>query len=201
VFNHAIYQYELPLKNNPAINLKCGVKGKSDKHVPFTDEEISILWGLQHLDLVKILLIYLYSGLRPNEIFITHKDNIHLDEEYFITGSKTEAGKDRVIPIHPKIKHLIKYFNDIDNEYPFATIFEDFNYGKFKRRTAKLFEDINFNHTPYDGRHTFITKMKKAGANDFILKRIVGHSIDDVTEKVYTHREISEYLAEIKKIN
>lgn len=201
VFNYALYQYELPLKNNPAINLKCGVKGKSDKHIPFSDEEISILWGLQHLDLVKVVLIYCYSGVRPNEIFITSKDNIFLEQNYFVTGSKTEAGKDRLIPIHPKIKHLMKYFNDIDKEYPFSTIFNNFNYLKFEREFNKLMKELRFTHTPYDGRHTFITKMKKAGVNDFILKRIVGHSISDITEKVYTHRDIEELINEVKKIN
>lgn len=201
IFNCAMIEYELPLPKNPAIDLKCGTKGKSDKHIPFSDEELSILWGMQHNDLVKICLIWCYSGLRPNEIFKTHKDNIYIDKDYFVTGSKTEAGKDRFIPIHPKIKHLIKYFYGIDSDYPFATIYDNFNYSKVKREFTKLMNDLDMNHTPYDGRHTFITKMKKAGTNDYILKRIVGHSIKDITESVYTHRDISELINEIKKIN
>lgn len=201
IFNCAMIEYELPLSKNPAIDLKCGTKSKSDKHLPFTDEEISILWGMQHNDLVKVCLIWCYSGLRPNEIFKTSKENIYIDKDYFITGSKTEAGKDRIIPIHPKIKHLIKYFYETNNEFPFSAIYYNFNYSKVKREFTKLMNDLNMNHTPYDGRHTFITKMKKAGANDYILKRIVGHSIKDITESVYTHRDISELINEIKKIN
>lgn len=61
-------------------------------------------------------------------------------------------------------------------------------------------ERLGLNHTPYDGRHTFITNMKRAGANEYILKKIVGHSIKDVTENVYTHRDISDLINEVKKI-
>ncbi len=32
------------------------------------------------------------------------------------------------------------------------------------------------------------------------LKRIVGYSIGDLTEKVYTHRDIETLLNEVKKI-
>ena len=56
------------------------------------------------------------------------------------------------------------------------------------------------NHKPHDTRHTFITLAKKAGMNEYILKLIVGHAIQDITEKVYTHRTMEELQAEIEKI-
>jgi len=62
-------------------------------------------------------------------------------------------------------------------------------------------EWLGFNHTPYDGRHTFITRMKEAGANEYLLKIIVGHRIEDVTEKYYTHREIQALVKEVQKIS
>lgn len=200
IFDCAINDYELPIINNPANKIYIGDKKQSDKHIPFNEEEMKVLWGMQYNDLIKAIIIFTYTGLRPNELFITEKENIHLEENYFITGSKTEAGKNRIIPIHPKIKHLIKYFYEKDEKLPFQIIFKKFNYSKFSREFNKLKIELNFNHTPYDGRHTFITKMKKAGANEYILKRIVGHSIDDITEKVYTHRDIKELYDEIIKI-
>lgn len=194
VYDYAIDMLEMPITNQ-AKRLSVGSKGISTKHVPFTDEEISILWGLQYNDLVKITLIWLYTGLRPNEIFKTKRDNIYLEEKYFITGSKTEAGKNRIIPIHRKIEHLIKYFYLKDEIF---NIYKDYN--KVKREFNKLMDDLGMNHTPYDCRHTFITKMKKANTNEYLLKRIVGHSIQDLTEKTYTHRDIEELLFEINKI-
>ena len=188
---------EIPI-TNIARKLSVGSKGISEKHKPFTDEEIAVLWGVQHKDLVKIILIWLYTGLRPNELFKTNKDNIHIEEKYFITGSKTEAGKNRIIPIHRKIEHLIKYFYLREN---YLDIYEKTDYNKIKREFNKIMESLNMNHTPYDCRHTFITKMKKANANEYLLKRIVGHSIQDITEKTYTHRDIKDLLEEVNKIN
>lgn len=79
-----------------------------------------------------------------------------------------------------KIKHLIKYFylkEDLLN------IYDKTDYNKIKREFNKLMTNLNMEHTPYDCRHTFITKMKKAKTDEFLLKRIVGHSIQDLTEK------------------
>ncbi|MCX4323049.1 MAG: hypothetical protein OSJ59_08785, partial [Lachnospiraceae bacterium] len=53
---------------------------------------------------------------------------------------------------------------------------------------------------PHDTRHTFITKGKQSGMDEYLLKIIVGHEISDVTEKVYTHRSMEELRREISKI-
>ena len=200
IFDYAMNIYELPLVSNPAAKLSVGDKPKSNKHIPFSEEEIDKLWSMEDNDLVKVILINSYSGLRPNEIFSTSKSNIFLDDNYFITGSKTEAGKDRIIPIHPRIKYLVEYFYKNDSSFPFKQIIEDFNYNKFGYEFESLMTMLNFTHTPYDSRHTFATRMKKAGANEFIIKIIMGHSIVDITENVYTHRTFEELFEEIKKI-
>nr|DAT80564.1 MAG TPA: Int protein/DNA Complex protein-DNA complex, tyrosine recombinase.5A [Caudoviricetes sp.] len=36
--------------------------------------------------------------------------------------------------------------------------------------------------------------------DEYIIKLIVGHSIEDVTEKVYTHRTMKQLHTEIEKI-
>ena len=55
-------------------------------------------------------------------------------------------------------------------------------------------------HRPHETRHTFITKAKACNVDEYILKLIVGHAIDDITEKVYTHRTIEQLKNEIEKI-
>lgn len=59
--------------------------------------------------MAKLWLIYLYTGMRWSELFGLKKENIFLNADYMIGGSKTEAGKDRLIPIHREIKPLIEY--------------------------------------------------------------------------------------------
>ena len=46
-------------------------------------------------------------------------------------------------------------------------------------------------------RHTFITIGKSNKMDQYILKLIVGHEIDDVTEKFYTHRTIEQLRNEM----
>ena len=197
VYDYAIDYLEIPI-DNVARKLKIGSKPLSTKHKPFTDNEIAILWGMQQNDLIKIILIWLYTGLRPNELFITERDNIHLKENYFITGSKTESGKNRIIPIHKKIKPIIEYFYLKEKMF---NIYEKTDYNKIKREFNKIMNQLDMEHTPYDCRHTFITKMKKANANEYLLKRIVGHSIKDLTERTYTHRDIKELVDSVNKID
>lgn len=200
IFERAITVHELPLKD-PTLKLKVNASGNSDKHIPFTDEELNVLWNNVNDDFVKTILIFCYTGMRPNELFSINRENIHIEERYMVGGSKTEAGRDRVIPIHKKILPLIEHFFYNGSNEPFKQLIEDFNYGKYWRVINKLMKDFNMNHTAYDGRHTFITRMKQAGANEQILKKIIGHSIQDLTERVYTHRSIKELVNEVDKLD
>ena len=59
---------------------------------------------------------------------------------------------------------------------------------------------IETKYTPHCTRHTFITKAKSVGMNEYVLKRIVGHKINDLTERVYTHRTIDDLRQEMLKI-
>lgn len=76
------------------------------EHIPFTDEEISKLW--KHVDdknFVDVILIQCYSGWRPQELGLIELANVDLENGTFKGGIKTEAGEDRVVPIHSKIRH------------------------------------------------------------------------------------------------
>lgn len=75
-------------------------------------------------------------------------------------------------------------------------------YPKYQTRFEKLVKQLNLNpeHRPHDGRVHFTTEAKKVGVDQYAIKYIVGHEIDDITEKVYTKREFSWPKEEIEKI-
>lgn len=54
-------------------------------------------------------------------------------------------------------------------------------------------------YTPYDCRHTFITRATKAGVNPQLLRRMVGHSDLATTDKFYTHIDQSDILNAINQ--
>lgn len=46
----------------------------------------------------------------------------------------------------------------------------------------------------------FVTEAKYQNMDEYALKRIVGHSIPDITERVYSKRGIDRLKSEIEKI-
>lgn len=119
-------------------------------------------------------------------------------------GMKTEAGKDRFVPIHSKVFTLIKNRHDKNHDF----LFYDENsrdktmtYDKYRKRFVKVMERLGMTHTPHEARHTFITIAKEHKVDEYAIKKIVGHAISDITEAVYTHRNNEWLKEEIEKIN
>ena len=75
---------------------------------PFTVQEIEALW--QHSDdaWVQTALIFLYTGFRLNELLLMTLDRVNLEEWTLTGGIKTRNGKDRIVPIHPRIRPFIQ---------------------------------------------------------------------------------------------
>ena len=55
-------------------------------------------------------------------------------------------------------------------------------------------------HRPLDTRHTCISLLAEARVDDRMVKKIVGHKGQEVTQQVYTHFEIQALLDAINKI-
>ena len=55
-------------------------------------------------------------------------------------------------------------------------------------------------HRPHDTRHTCISLLASAGVDERVVKKIVGHKGQGVTQVVYTHFEIAELIDAINKI-
>ena len=69
---------------------------------------------------------------------------------------------------------------------------------KYKELVSEL--KLNPDHRPHDGRKHFITMAKEAGVDEYAIKLIVGHRIMDITERVYTARNIVWLHKELRKI-
>ena len=55
-------------------------------------------------------------------------------------------------------------------------------------------------HRAHNPRVHFVTQAKKYGVDEYAIKYIVRHQIADITEKVYTKRDIGWLQSEIEKI-
>lgn len=169
-------------------------------HIGFTDEEMDVIWSNEGKNrIIDMILIQCYTGFRPNELCQLAKTNIDINEKWIIGGGKTKAGTNRRVPIHPKILHLVKrYYENGDSVY----LFKDPEYENYRKRFHTTIKHMGLDkvHTPHDCRVRFVTMAKNAGCNEYAIKRIVGHVIEDLTERVYTKRDFSWIREELEKI-
>lgn len=184
-------------------------RSRTKEVIPFSQEEIFLLWdNLTNIAFADMILIGIYSGWRPQELAILKVANIDLETGTMLGGLKTDAGKNRIVPIHPLIKPLIENRMKEAIAMQSEFLFNDANgqqgtymtYDKYRKRFEKVMKYLQLTHRPHETRHTFITKAKACNVDEYILKLIVGHAINDITEKVYTHRTIDQLRAEMDKI-
>lgn len=167
---------------------------------PFTIDEINKLWdNVDRLEFIDTVLIMIYTGLRPGELVTIENKKIKLEERYFRGGFKTDAGTNRVVPIHKKIHSLIE--RRIDEQNKNLIVNSDGNdmtyYTYYHDRWQNLMKQLEMKHKPHDCRHTFATLMDNAGANKLSIRRIMGHASKDITDKVYTHKDIEQLIIAI----
>ena len=173
-------------------------------HNKFTKEEIERLWTLAEDPYYQIVLMLIYNGCRISEFLDLKKEDVHLDEQYFdVIASKTENGL-RKVPIADKLLPFYKaWFEGSACEYllhtPDQKHFDYRNY--FDSYFTPLMEQLGFDHTPHDTRHTCISLLTEADVNPTTIKKIVGHSgAMTLTERVYTHLDIQILVDAINKI-
>lgn len=185
-------------------------------HTRFTDKELLLLWNsLGIVNNVDIILIYIYTGMRPAELLEIESSNVHLDQKYMIGGMKTEAGRDRIIPLHDAIIPLVEarlkqnrpylITNKYGNHYTRA-VYHNSNWNTCMNK-------LGLNHAPHDCRYTFAALADAACMNETCKKLIMGHALanksgtafktggrSDVTRDVYTEKTIPELVAEVNKL-
>jgi len=190
-------------------NVQEELKEVKQDHKAFTKEELDLLWNSLDMPYVDVMLIQCYSGWRPQELGLIEISNVDLKNRSIVSGMKTDAGKDRLVPIHPKIYPLVlmRYKNAerLGSKYLLNctdTKSLKMTYYKYRTRFNDVVNQLGLDpeHRPHDGRKTFVTLAKKYKVDEYAIKYIAGHSINDITERVYTERDLSWLHDEIKKI-
>lgn len=194
---HQIYKYAMKyeiIDKDYSEFLYIPIPDDDEAGVPFSDNELKILWDHKNDDVVQMLLIMCYSGFR---IKAFTNIEVNLIDGYFKGGVKTRASKNRIVPIHPAIYEFVKkryneYGNNLLGKTPYTFRIDMYN-------TLQLL-DIK-KHTPHDCRHTFSMLCEKYEVNENDRKRLMGHSFqNDITNAKYGHRSLDDLKKEINKI-
>ena len=170
---------------------------------PFTKKEVDIVWkNVEANEYIQIILILIYTGVRVSELLDLKKEDVHLDDRWFyVRESKTTAGI-REVPIADKIHPFFCNWMNKDSEWFICTPEgEHFLYRNYYDSYWKPFMNhMMLTHRPHDTRHTCISLLTTAGVDPRIIKQIVGHKGQGVTETVYTHIDLPAKLEAINRI-
>ena len=188
---------------NHSENITIAAKQKTTKH-PFTEEQIEAIQA-STLPAAQITIILIATGCRPNELFSATIGNCA--EDYFIGGSKTDAGRNRVIAVSPIGLSAYQSLLESAKQSGGSLLIDGYagsrTSANFAKRDFKaLMEEIGSpDMTPYNCRHTFITTAVRSGVRPEILERMVGHSNISTTDKHYTHLNKDDILEAARTIS
>lgn len=183
---------------------------KSDKP-SFTADQLDKLWQLSETnDIAAIIVALCYNGLRINEFFDLKKEHIDLAKRLiYAPGSKTEAGKDRIIVIPTDLLPIYTKMMSTSGEYLCSS-------PKGQRYDAKNFRNRQFypfldkydlnpdgKLTPNSCRHTYALLCVKYGLNQKATMDLLGHSKFSTTAEIYanaTAKDIDFLVREADKL-
>lgn len=192
-------QNDIVIKNYASF-LKLPKEAKRETKI-FTELEIKAI-ELSELQWADTVLIMIYTGMRISEMLSVTKFNVDLKEMTIKGGIKTDAGIDRIIPIHPKLETIIKRWYETSGEYLInkngkKITADNYRTDMYKPVLKKIGVSVL---NPHACRHTFATLLAKAGADVLGIQKIIGHSEYNTTAKIYTHTDIELLRKAIAKI-
>ncbi len=171
--------------------------------IPFTNVQIHKIWSKEGLIWADITLFLLYTGMRIEESFDVRTVDVHIDNDYFTGGIKTQAGIDRIIPIHQAIKNIIIRYYNPNNKYLFMVNGKKINKVTFYRYYYILLDELEIPHiVPHTTRPTFRSELDRKCelSQKTCIDKIMGHITNDVGIDVYTKKYLEELLETINRI-
>lgn len=170
---------------------------KKEKEV-FSESDIEKLEA-DGSETAKIILMLIYTGMRIGELFSLSLEDYH--ETYVVGGEKTEAGRNRVIPIRPEGRGYFVYFAaQADGPLLLSGYTGQRIPNNFRRRDYyPLLDKLGIERkTPHATRHTYASRARKGGMPPEILQKILGHADYTTTANIYVHTDVSELLAAVE---
>lgn len=204
--------------------IKMPANEKSEKAV-FTQEARKLLKKNDINETARIILTLIYTGFRIGEFFaIENNIGVHINylvdtdggkkavSGYLVSGSKTEAGKNRIMPIHKEILKYVVEWHEAGGKYLVQS-------STGTKKSKDNFRDREFYPllaqlgimelpkkgeknllTPHSTRHTFIKMAIEKKVPPEVLKLLVGHEQYSTTVDFYDHKDFATLQAAIEAI-
>lgn len=202
-----MYKYAIPRHlTSDSLNLAqyLSVSGESSAHRDaFTDQELARLWeGVDTVPFAADILIMCYTGFRPSEYLALTSESYDALHQTLTGGSKTAAGKGRVVTLSPKILSLVKH-RVRPGEYLCSDGGKQWGLKAFSDKAFYPALDavgisnpmvevgggvLRHRISPHSCRHTFATLIKRVSGADKDKLELIGHTS---TEMLRHYQDIS----------
>lgn len=178
---------------NPTELLKINHADETEHGIPFTNDDLKKIYAHKDDDIANLLMCLCFTGHRINEYRVV---DIDLKNGTIKGGLKNRTSKERIVPIHSVATELLstriaKHGNLLKHSYQ-----------TYSAKLDPYLKSIGImeKHTFHDCRHTFSKLCEDFGVRENDRKRLLGHTIGDITNDVYGHRDIEALRTEIEKI-
>ena len=181
------------ITTNFASFIKLPENVKKEKEI-FSEEDIQKLEA-DGSQAAKLALMMVYTGMRIGELFRLRTENVH--ETYVIGGEKTEAGRNRIIPIRSEGR---KYFAEFKGRAKGELLISGYAGQKVianfrKRDYYPLLERLGIpKKTPHAARHTFASWAVANNIKPELLQKMLGHADYSTTANIYEHFDIDQLI-------
>ncbi len=194
-FNKAvIWNY---IETNPFDKIKAPKVPKSFP-VFISEAELIHILNKTKVQLFKdVFTTAFFSGLRLSELLNMKWNWIDFSQDVITVKNSDEFNtknkRERIIPIHPKVRAILKSRFPIgkrqQNDFVFnrlegIKLNENYISKRFKKavRSANLNDEIHFHSL----RHSFASVLVQRGVNLYVIKELLGHE-DIKTTQIYSH--------------
>lgn len=181
------------ITTNFASFIKLPENVKKEKEI-FSEEDIQKLEA-DGSQAAKLTLMMVYTGMRIGELFGLRTENVH--ETYVIGGEKTEAGRNRIIPIRSEGRKYFAEFRErakgelLISGYAGQKVIANFR----KRDYYPLLERLGISKkTPHATRHTFASWAVANNIKPELLQKMLGHADYSTTANIYEHFDIDQLV-------
>lgn len=193
-----LYDYAIAndiVRQNYASLVKIPREAEEGKQRALTDLEFAKLEkGYTTTPGGEACYVLCYTGFRATEFCMLTRFSYDPKEKTLRSGLKTEAGIDRLVPVHPKIQKIIeKWYNSSTGPLYPRKNGKPYNKDNFRKEVWNptmaalgLPDDL----TPHSARHTYGTKLSKAKVAPEDIQRLIGHSDYSTTANIYINQDV-----------
>lgn len=190
---HKVFDYAIKMEiidRDPSRYIHNNTVETTIDRVVFSPDEIRFIEKCEKWWQV-CLACLVYSGMRTSELRDLSADDIDLENMIIHIRKAKNRSSVRDIPIHT---HAGPFFSRYKDE---GLGFYGKTHNGFNKALRTNFDVL---HHAHDARHTFATRMRSCNADPLVLKLLLGHTPDNITERVYTHITLDEKRRELEKL-